>query len=341
MIYYFIQLAQDHKVWKAVPALFFIILCIIPSGCIRKGRLYRRNSIISGTFIEVTSPYKNAAQVVFSTMKELDKVFNVYDKESQLSLINAKAGNAPVKASGDLIELLKLAKQLYKLTDGAFDPSIGKIVFYWKEKMGNKRLKDFPGDDELNSIMEFKGMDLVEINEDKNTVFIKKKGLILDLGGIAKGYMIDRAVQALKKNNIDSALINAGGDMFCLGRRNHKPWNIGIRNPKTLSGILNTLHIADEAIATSGDYEQFFEYDGKAYSHIINPVTGLPVQSSVRSVTVIAHNATTADGLSTAFFVMGKEKIQEFLKDNRSNLKVILVEEKEGKLSIHCLGPVF
>ena len=333
------QKTKKHGFKRWIIKVLIIVICLNFLNCSPKERLYKKTFIISGTFVEVTSPYKNASGIASSTMKKLEKIFSLYDKESQLSKVNKSAGLAPVKVSEEFIELLKLSKQLYEITDGAFDPSIGKVILYWKEKMKNVQLNDFPDVKEIKKILELKGFDFVLINEEDSTVFINKKGIVLDLGGVAKGYMVDKAIMELKRNSIYSALINAGGDIFCLGKNGKRPWHIGVRNPKVITGILDTLAIVDEAVATSGDYEQFFKYNGKTYSHIINPKTGFPVENQTRSVTVIAHNATTADGLSTAFFIMGEKQTQEFLFRNRSNLKVLFADEVEGKLSLHWLGP--
>ncbi|MBN2120843.1 MAG: FAD:protein FMN transferase [Candidatus Omnitrophica bacterium] len=318
-----------------------LIFSVLFSGCAQKEKYYKNTFLVAGTFVEVTSNHKEAFKIVRATMEDLEKRFNLYDKNSEISRLNSLAGIEPLEVSDSLLEILKLSKTLNQLTDGAFDPSIGAAIAFWKEKIKNKKLEKFPDNSEIKKLSELKGMNYIEFDENKGTAFITKKGVSIDLGGIAKGYMIDKAALALRKNSIDSALINAGGDMFCLGQKDLKPWRIGIRDPKAVSDILDTLKIVDEAVATSGDYEQFFEYDRKKYSHIIDPATCLPSQSPLRSVTVIAHNATTADGLATAFFIMGKEKIQQFLNANRSNLKIFLVEDDNDKLSIHCLGPIF
>lgn len=327
---------------KKLCFLFLLLgLTLSISGCTQKERIYSNRFVISGTFVEVLSPYKNAGKIVLGTMKKMDKIFNLYNKNSSLSKVNKNAGIMPVKVEPELIELIKLSKEVYNLTDKAFDPSMGKVILFWKEKIKAKKLKIFPTTEEVNQLLEFTGMQHIEIDEKAQTVFIKKKGLILDLGSIAKGYMIDKSVHALGENNINSALINAGGDIYCLGKRGNTPWNIGIKDPKKVLQLIETINVYDEAIATSGDYEQFFEYKGLRYSHIIDPKTGFPVKSPTRSVTIIAHNATTADGFATAFFVMGKEKIQQFLQTKKSNLRIFLVEEQDKRISLHCLGPFF
>ncbi|MCD6539164.1 MAG: FAD:protein FMN transferase [Candidatus Omnitrophica bacterium] len=315
--------------------IFFSFFLI--AGCIHKERLYKKTFISLGTFIEVSSPYKKALPLVFSTFRRLERIFNIYDENSQISQVNQQAGVEPVKVDRELVEAVKLAKDLCKITGGAFDPSIGKAILFWKEKIKNKDQQEV-SESKVDYLKTFKGIKYIKIDEAKQTIFIDKKGLILDLGGMVKGYIVDKAVQVLKKNNIDSALINAGGDIYCLGKRFGKFWRIGIRNPKALSSIIETLNIEDMAIATSGDYEQFFQYKGEKFSHIIDPETLYPVKSKIRSVTVIAPNTTTADGLATAFFVMGKDGVLKFLERNPSNIKIFLIEEEEGKLHIHCFG---
>ena len=313
-----------------------IASCANSAGCTPQGKLYKKKFIAAGTYIEVTSPYKEAPRIVLETMRKGEKVFNAYDEASDIARLNANAGKKPVKVSENLIEAIHLSKDLYRLTDGAFDPSIGRLILFWKEKITRNRLKDFPAPQEIEALRKYKGLDLVRTDTVQQTAFIEKEGIVLDLGGIAKGYMVDTAVAALKAAGIDSALINAGGDMYCLGTKEGKPWHIGIRNPQTIAGVLDALDISDEAIATSGDYEQYFTYEGTRYSHLIDPRSGLPVKGAIRSVTVVAHNATTADGLATAFFVMDKEGVERFIRENTTTLKILVVEEEDGNLKVHC-----
>jgi thiamine biosynthesis lipoprotein len=317
--------------------LCVLVSCLTIQGCGQGQKIYKKKFIAAGTYIEVTSPRQEAARIVIETMREAEKIFNLYDKDSDISRLNAAAGIKPVRVSRELIETIELSKDLYKLTKGAFDPSIGKLTFFWKEKITGNRLKEFPSPDQIETLRKYKGLNLIDTDNAQQTAFIEKEGIVLDLGGIAKGYMVDKAVAALQAAGIDSALINAGGDMYCLGTKQGRPWQIGIRNPKTIAGVLDTLAIRDEAIATSGDYEQFFTYEGIRHSHLIDPDSGLPVKGAIRSVTVIAHNATTADGLATAFFIMGKAAIERFVRENTTTLRIFVVEEgKDKNLTVHC-----
>jgi thiamine biosynthesis lipoprotein len=177
-------------------------------------------------------------------------------------------------------------------------------------------------------------VDGLEVDSQNGTVLIKKKGLLVDLSGIAKGFMIDKAVARLKEEGIESALINAGGDIYCLGLDCGQPWEIGIKNPDTLSEILGVRFLIDEAIATSGGYEQFFTFQGRNYSHLIDPRQGYPAENDLLSVSVIAKNCTTADGLATAFSILGLEGVKKFFSQTPSTMRVFLVRSAGGEKKI-------
>ncbi|HIE43941.1 MAG TPA: FAD:protein FMN transferase, partial [Candidatus Omnitrophica bacterium] len=158
----------------------------------------------------------------------------------------------------------------------------------------------------------------------------------INLGGIAKGYIVDKAIMYLKEKGIRSALINAGGDMYCLGKkRKGEPWQIGIRHPRKKDAIIGVVKLYDKAIATSGDYEKFFTLHGKRFSHIINPSTGYPVDNNVIQATVIAPICADADALATALMVMGTEKGLRLIEGLKDTEAVMIEEDKMGKLLIH------
>ncbi|MDH5175012.1 MAG: FAD:protein FMN transferase, partial [Elusimicrobiota bacterium] len=157
-----------------------------------------------------------------------------------------------------------------------------------------------------------------------------EKGMGIDLGGIAKGYAVDAAVRVLKKENINSAMVNAGGDIYVLGRKQGKPWRIGIRHPRREGEILGTIEVEDRAIVTSGDYERFFFSEGKRYHHIINPKTGYPADEC-QSVTIVAKETTFADGLATGIFVLGPSEGMALIESLEGVEGVIV--SKEGDVS--------
>jgi thiamine biosynthesis lipoprotein len=192
-----------------------------------------------------------------------------------------------------------------------------------------------PKDDEIKKTINLVGSDKIILQEENNVVEFKNLGMKIDLGAIAKGYAIDSAINKLKINGVKSCLINAGGDLFCLGDKLGKPWNIAIQNPR-LPSFLGYLKLKDRAVATSGDYEQYFIQDNRRYAHILNPKSGYPADSGVVSVTVLASDCLTADALATAIFVLGKIKGEELAK-KILGVEVKIIEENDKKNYVHNL----
>jgi len=296
--------------------------------------LYRNTFVVAGTYLEVISPYRKAAGIVFREFERLDKIFNHYDPASELAKLN-KTFNKEVKVSEDLLKVLELSQEVYNLSNGAFDVSCGVLYNFWKGLINQDKITEFPDDKKLERLKESCGMENVTVNVSRSMVTIKKQGLQVDLGAIAKGYMVDKAIEKLKQNGIDSALINAGGDIYCLGKNKDKPWSAGIKDPEELNEVLESQDLVDEAIATSGNYEQFFEFKGRIYSHLVDPRRGYPVENNILSVSIVSSNCVTADSLATAFFIMGTDKVREFLVKNPSTMKIFIVTLDEGKKNIH------
>ncbi len=312
------------KIVVLASLLFFI-------GCFG---IPKKSFIISGTFLEVKSPDKKAPAIVYEEFKRLDKIFNVNNPESEVSILNSTF-NTPVKVSKELIELLELSQQLTLLTDGAFDVSYGALYEFWKGLINTQNIDEFPSQEKIESLQKSGGMGYVKIDPQQQTVTLKREGLKLDFSALAKGYMVDKAILKLKEEGVESALVNAGGDIYCLGTLKGHPWRVGIKNPQELKTIISNQDLIDEGIATSGGYEQFFEFGDQNYPHIIDPRTGYPVENSMLSSTVISKNCTTADGLATAFFVLGLEGVKDFLDKRPSTMKIFLItDEKDGK-NIH------
>lgn len=306
-----------------IPLLIAFIFC----GCAPRGiKLYKKRFVALGTIINISSPQRQAVDMAYRRIKELESVFDFYNPQSQVSLINKNAAIKPVKVDKEVFECISLALEVSELTDGYFDITVGPITDFWKDKIKEQTVKDLDVQ-KAQQLKELVNYHDVILDEELKTVFLKRKGQKIDLGGIAKGYIVDKAIQHLKENGITSCLIDAGGDIYALGKKGNDPWMVAIRHPKDSKKVVYTLPIGDESLATSGDYEQFFVYKGKKYSHIINPLTGLPVEGTLLSTSVKAHNLTTADSLATAFFAMGFEKTQEFLLEHKHTIKVWLVKE--------------
>jgi thiamine biosynthesis lipoprotein len=300
-------------------------------GC--SPRVHKKTFVVSGTYLTITSADSRAARIAYRRWSELDNIFNNHKKGSEISKVNRNPQKKN-KVSQELIELLKLSKEVHQLTQGYFDISQGQLYHFWKTKLNRKNIR-WPSREKIKQLKNQGGVRFIDINEQENTVMIAKKGLKIDLSGIAKGYMVDQVSISLKKAGISSALIDAGGDIYCLGSNQNKPWKIGVREPTLRHGIIEAISLNDEAIATSGGYEQFFTYKGQRYSHLINPVTGYPVENNIASVTVITKNCTTADSLATALYVMGFKRMNDFFSRVPSTMKVYTVVNENDQTKLY------
>ncbi|GBR72975.1 thiamine biosynthesis protein ApbE [Candidatus Termititenax aidoneus] len=254
---------------------------------------------------------RQAINTAFAKMKELEEKFNYFDPGSELSRINQNAFRQEMPLSGDMNAILTLALAGSEISGGTFDITITPISRLYG--FGTEQ-KQKPDQRNIQNQMQGVGWQKVRLDSQKQTVRLLHSRTQLDLGGIAKGYAVDQAVETLQRHGIRHALVNAGGNIFALGQKRGKPWRIAIRDPRAVEKTLQVFELSDEACATSGDYEQYFVADGQRYSHIFNPQTGRPanLENELASVTVIADSAARADLLSTACFVLGVEKSSIF-----------------------------
>ncbi len=298
----------------------YYLLSTILSGC-QNRHLYKDTQVLMGTFVEVISPDKRAAPIVFEEVRRLEGLLSKYKPDSEVSKLN-ELGELAV--SEDTSYILKKAKEFWQLTEGAFDISVGPLVHLWG--FTDKRYT-MPRDEEIKKTLNLVGSDKISFNERNNVVKFSVSGMKIDLGAIAKGYALDCAVKKLKENNVKSCLINAGGQIHALGDKSGEPWIISIQHPrgKESRGVLK---LTDKAVATSGDYEQYFIKESKRYAHILNPKTGYPADSGVISATVIANDGLTADALATAIVVLGKEKGESLVK-RFPGVEAKIIEEKD------------
>lgn len=301
---------RNLKFKNTIKNLKFLILtlnsafCILNftfiSGCQNKP-LSKEVRVMMGTFIEVKSTDPKAAGIVFDEIKRIEGLLSKYKPDSEISRLN-KEGS--LRVGPETFYIIKKAKEFSQASNGAFDITVGPLVDLWG--FTNKQCK-VPGKEEITKTLNLVGSDKIILQEDNNVVKLKIPGMILDLGGIAKGYAVDCSVKKLREKGVKSALINAGGNIYALGDNYGRPWKIAVQDPRSKKSVKICIELVNQAVATSGDYEQFFIHQGKRYCHIFNPKTGYPVQANVISVTVVAPDAAEADALSTALFVLGKD----------------------------------
>jgi thiamine biosynthesis lipoprotein len=228
--------------------------------------------------------------------------------------INENAGVSPVKVRADIIEVLERAKYYAELSGGAFDPTVGPLVNLWGIGTGGERI---PGREEIARALALVNWRDLIIDAEARTAFLRRPGMALDLGAIAKGYAADEAVRLAREGGVKHALFDFGGNIAALGAKNSGgktkteavPWRIGIQDPLIERGnYIGVLTAQDKSIVTSGVYERYFESDGRRYHHILSTTDGFPVNNGLLSVTIIADKSIDADGLSTAVFALGHEK---------------------------------
>ncbi|MDR1702280.1 MAG: FAD:protein FMN transferase [Sporomusaceae bacterium] len=276
---------------------------------------YKETRFMMDTVIEITAYGGNAATAVPKVMAEFQRIQNLtnqFDENSQVAQINRLAGEEPVAVDKTLMEMLKRANANSVKLNGALDVTVGVLTNLW----GVGRKGDFvPEQAQIDTLLPFVDYKLLKIDETKNTVYLPQKGMRIDLGAVAKEYATYRAVQILKEAGINSALINAGGDIRVIGLRpDGNPWRIGVQDPRQSDGIRAKIDLTEwDSLETSGDYQRFFEKDGVRYSHILDPKTGKQPRE-VTSVTVVSNSAADNYMLATALFVLGVEKGQEVLK---------------------------
>lgn len=271
-----------------------------------------------GTVVRVSAQGNRAEEQVAKVMAELDRLTPLFDRfrpYGDIAALNA-AGGDWVVVTPEVLELLEEALRLAELSGGAFDPTIAPLVDLWgfvEVDEGGSSPTPIAGVEppdpvelaEALTAVDYRG---VEIDREAGRVRLVIPGQALDLGAVAKGYGADRAAALLRQHSIMRGLIDLGGDVYALGARpDGSPWRLGIRHPREPGKIIGIVHVSDAAVATSGDYERYFEHEGVRYSHILDPKTGWPAQG-LASVTVVAPSGVWADALSTAAFVLGKEE---------------------------------
>ena len=283
-----------------------------------KEKVYRKSMVLMDTLVAITVVTDSADRAekamdrAFGEIGKLDTLLNVFSEKSELSMINRNAGLSGVRVSPETMEVVEKAIEVSEKTGGAFDITIGPEISQWNFPLGIK-----PGDESIKKQLGLVNYKLIQVDKARSTVYLNEKGMRMDLGGIAKGYAADKAVEELKKNGIRSGLVSVAGDIKAFGRNlGGKKWRVGVQNPRSAEKneeIMAIIELSDAAISTSGDYQRYFILEGKRFHHILDPRTGYPAQGC-RSVSVIARDGVYTDAFSTGVFVLGPEKGIELLR---------------------------
>ena len=325
-----VSMARQDIYKLCLSLLFLFTLIVYPHPSISSNQ-YKYHQVSMGTVVEITlvgddeEGAKKAALQAFQEIKRIEQLMSPWINSSDVTRINRSAGEEWVKVSPETLRVIKKAKEISELSEGGFDITVGPLTQLWR--IARERGIP-PSTEELKRKLDLVNFRNLMIDQE-GKIFLRKKGMAIDLGGIAKGHAVDRAFELLRTLGYKNLIVNAGGDLRVGGSKIDQPWSIGIQDPRSSEKIMATVTIFDSAIATSGDYEKFFIYQGKRYHHIFNPKDGLP-SDGCQSVTIICKEGMVADALATAVFVLGPEKGYVLCQ----KLKGVdcLIVDKEGKI---------
>ena len=317
-----------------------LCLLLILAGCSVKKEVQISGKTMGTTYhiTVVTWYFENLAGLkkkIDRRLEEINQSMSTFIKDSEISKFNTLSKVEKFYASDDLLYVMTAAKYLHELTDGAWDGTLKPLENLWGF-CGSDRKMSIPEQKEIQKLLPDTGFNLIEISE--NRYLVKKKNSIsLDLASIAKGYAVDQIAALIRINGMKNFLVEVGGEVYASGfRKDSKHWRVGINKPQKdapCDQVYKVVTLHDKALATSGDYREFFETNGKSYSHVFDPRTGYPVTNGVVSVSIMADRCIVADGLSTAVMVLGHEKGLELVNRLNPVECLIVVQEEDGSLT--------
>lgn len=310
---------------------FFFVSILSLFSFISFGQItYKKKASLLGSPFDITVVAKdsiegnNYTEDAIAEVKRIENLISDWIPTSQISMVNINAGMQPVKVDLEVYSLVERAIRISKLTDGAFDISYASMDKIWKF---DGSMKKMPTAEEIKKSVAKVGYKNIILNAKDTTIFLKNKGMKLGLGGIGQGYIADKIKELLQSKGCVAGIVNVSGDISTWGKQiDGKLWTIGIINPMNKNKVFATFPLEDTAVETSGSYEKFVTFDGKRYSHIIDPRTGYPA-SGIVSISVFAKQTELADALATGIFVMGVEVGLDFV-NQINGIDCIIVDDK-------------
>lgn len=268
----------------------------------------------------------------FAVLNNVGSRMTIDAPKGELINVNAAAGEHPVKIDPELFHVIQVALHFSRLTDGAFDLTIGPLTKLWGIGTGGKAV---PPKAKIEHALKEIDYHNVVLNTEEHTVFLKHSGMVIDLGAVAKGYAGDRVKSYLESAGVKHAIIDLGGNVVTIGSKpDGTPWRIGIQSPERSRGdYVGVLKVTNEAVVSSGQYERYFDYKGKRYGHILSTTTGFPVDNGVTSTTIVTSSSTDADALSTSVFALGVKRGMALINSLKGVEGIILTSDKRVYLS--------
>ena len=280
------------------------------------------------TVMTFTVIHEDGDEIIIDAEQEirrLENLLSVTVENSDVSKLNAAAGNEAIEMHIDTQVLLQKGKELGEKTGNAFDIAISPVVKAWGFTEAEHSV---PSQEKLDTLLPLTDPD--DILLDSGKAYLQKEGMAVDLGGIAKGYASDKVAELLKEKGVASAIVSLGGNVYGVGTKpDGEKWEVALANPLDANDYCGLISIENQAVVTSGGYQRYFEENGKKYHHIIDPATGYPAESGLLSVTIISDSGTEADVLSTALYVMGLEKALAFWQEHGGFEAIFVTEAGE------------
>ena len=328
-------------------SLLLIFSLTILIGCSNNNKVVdplSKSELLMGTVVTVSLYDKQDQEIldkVFAKVKELESILSINEAGTLVDKINESAGISPVKVDDDTYTIIKKGIEYSELSNGLFDITVGPIVKLWSIGLPEAKV---PTQAEIEEKLPLIGYNDIELNDEDKTVYLKRKGMIIDLGGIAKGYTADVISNILTEEGVKSAIIDLGGNIFAHGKKvNGDDWRIGIQDPYSDRGDkVGVITVSNKSVVTSGIYERYIEKDGIKYHHILSPLTGYPYENEIAGITIVSDKSVDGDALSTSVFAMGVEEGMNFVnsidgidaifvtKDN----KVYITDGLKGNFSL-------
>ncbi|UKT65858.1 FAD:protein FMN transferase [Pedobacter mucosus] len=314
-----------------------ILLLLIVSAFNAKSQVLRkRTTLLMGGRFDITIVAKNKAlaeeniDLVISEIARIESLISDWKADSQVSEVNQNAGLRPVKVDAEVFELTERAINLSKITNGAFDISFAAMDKIWKF---DGSMIEMPSPESIKKSVARVGYANILLDKEKSTIFLKLKGMKIGFGALGEGYAADRCREMMLAKGIKAGIVNASGDMSVWGKQpNGKNWTVGITNPLKEDTVLAVVALKKGAVVTSGSYRKFVEFDGKRYSHIINPSTGYPATGLI-SVTIFGPSTEMANGLSTSTMVLGKDAGKQLLEKYPDYSYIMITDKGEFIIS--------
>jgi thiamine biosynthesis lipoprotein len=311
---------------------FMLLISITLLGCSAKNEDSSfKSDYKMGTIVQLKvygAGVESTVEEAFTLIDELEQKMSLNIKGSEINQVNNSAGKKGVEVSIDTYRVIDRALNYAKLSQGYFDPTIGPVVKLWG--IGSEE-QQIPSKDELADKLKLVNYKQVKLNPEIKSISLATAGMILDVGGIAKGYAADKVIELLKGQGVKSAYISLGGNVSVLGAKpDGSDWKVGIQDPKakTRGEVIGIVNVKDKTVVTSGNYERYFIEDGVRYHHILNPQTGYPARNGVISATIVAKSSFDADALSTAVYILGVEQGLQ-LVNTLDGVEAILITEDD------------